>query len=208
MDQRIIDLWADIGSKDHWNHLICRRRGVFTPLEDRLPQPGFIGRHYFDIPIRVVVMGQNPGTPKAQWELEDDDIMLKLIANHSRERSLESLLKLFSVMPEYMLGERVGRRAWAPMSVVKKLELSLDNIVLLNLIPLCHSNSGIIPAFRDAFEISTKRQLEDLKPDKIVVFGKGAYDCLMNWGGREWDVRYIEQRNHENVSAVRRWLDA
>ena len=207
MDKRIIDLWADIGSEEYWDRLMNRQQEFFIPLKDRLPQPGYIGSRYFDMPSRVVVMGQNPGTPKAQWELDDDDLMLKQIRNHSNERTLESLRTMFSLMPEYMLGERVGRRAWAPMAIVKKLELSLDNVVLLNLIPLCHRNAGIVPAFKDAFEISTKRQLEVLKPDKIVVFGKGAYDCFMNWGGREWNVRHIAQRNHENVPAVRRWLN-
>ena len=209
MDRRIIELWADIGTEDNWRALFRMWPGVFYQYKERCPQPGFIGNGYFDSPNRVVVLAQNPGVPKEQWELDDDEVMLERIRVHSRERSSASLSALFALMPDFMLGHRQGRRPWRLVSVMQKhLGLRLDEIAYLNLSPLSPHASGIHPAFRDVFEISTKRQLEALNPDKIVVLGKGVHENFMVWGGRQWNVRYLPQRNFKTASAVRRWLNS
>ena len=55
-------------------------------------------------------------------------------------------------------------------------------------------------------DTSTRLQLQHLRPDKIVVFGKGAYDKFQEIGTKPWDVRYIRQRNYKDTPSVREWL--
>ena len=100
--------------------------------------------------------------------------------------------------------------AWRPISAVRRhLGLDLDNIAYLNLIPLATYKDSIVPAFEDAYQKSTMLQLRFLNPDKIVVFGKGAYQKFEQLGGTDqYDTRYIEQRNFKkDVPSVKRWLN-
>jgi len=207
MDRRIIDLWADIGTKEYWSTLMRTRRGVFYQFEERCPQPGFIGKGYFNSSNRTVVLAQNPGVPSEQWELDDDEVMLDRIRTHGENRLSTSLDALFALMPEFMLGHRQGRKPWRLISVMQKhLGLELDDIAYLNLSPLSPYEPGINPAFRDVFELSTKRQLEALNPDKVVVLGKGVYEKFRQWSGDRWDTRHIQQRNFKDTPSVREWL--
>ncbi len=48
--------------------------------------------------------------------------------------------------------------------------------------------------------------MEHLRPDKIVVFGKCAYEKFQEIGTDPWDVRYIQQRNYKDAPSVREWL--
>ena len=201
MEQEIIDLWANIGPEGYWSDLLVKNPGVFVPFSERWPQPGFIGGHYFDSDSRVVVMGQNPRASNTSTTKEADMEMFRLIRNHSQERSAESIAELFSMMRNFMLGMGYGR-AWTPITAVRRhLSLDLDSIAYLNLIPLATSGDRIVPAFEDAYQKSTMLQLKSLNPDKVVVFGKGAYDRLDHLGGtNQYDTRYAEER----VSGQRR----
>ena len=209
MKQGIIDLWADIGSEVYRNDLIVKNPGVFVPFGERWPQPGFIGSHYFDSDSRVVVMGQNPRASNTPTTKRADTEMFRLIRNHSQERSARSIATLFSMMRSFMLG--IGyERGWTPITAVRRhLSLDLDNIACLNLIPLATSGDRIVPAFEDAYEKSTILQLQSLNPDKIVVFGKGAYEKFERLGGTEqYDARYVGQRSYrKDAPPVRRWLN-
>ena len=209
LDTRIIDLWADIGSKQYWSDFMGRNDSVFVPFERRWPQPGFIGKYYFDSSRRVVVMGQNPGEPKKRWQLDDDELLFKQIRKHSEIRTSDSLDALFSIGREFMKGSRPGRRRWRPIGAVEDhLDLKLENIAYLNLIPLTLTHTRIVPAYREAFNLSTRKQLDALNPHKIVVFGKGAYEKFMELDGGHWDVRYIEQRKFKkDAPSVRKWLN-
>ena len=206
MNKTIVDLWADIGSEDYWNDLIDQKPGVFCPFEQRWPQPGFIGRKYLDSTCRVVVMGQNPrgsNTPKAA---NADKEMFRLIRHHSDIRSRDTLEELFAMMRNFMLGIDYTP-AWKPITAVRRhLCLELDNIAYLNLIPLATYQDQITPTFREAFCISTRLQLEHLAPNKIVVFGKGAYETFQSIGVNPWDVRHIQQRNYKDAPSAKKWL--
>ena len=213
MDPAIVELWADIGSREYWDELIGRGRNVFVPFQERWPQPGFIGEGFFDSPTRILVMGQNPNAPKNEGFLDDDEVLFDMIRKHSQESSSESLESLFALMPEFMLGGRyVGgkrRRGWKSIAMVeKRLGLRLNNIAYLNLNPLTLTHKKIVPEYKEAFELSTKKQLKVLNPDKIVIYGKGAHDRFVEWEGNRWDVRYVEQRNYKNVPDVKRWLNS
>ena len=208
MKREIIDLWADIGSEVYWSDLLGKSHNVFIPFSERWPQPGFIGSDYFDSESRVVVMGQNPRASNTATTVEADMEMFRLIRNHSQRRSAESIAELFSMMRGFMLGISNGQ-AWIPITAVRRhLSLELDGIAYLNLIPLATFGDRIDPAFEDAYEKSTKLQLQSLNPDKIVVFGKGAYDKLEQLGGTgQYDARYVGQRSYrKDAPPVRRWL--
>ena len=206
MDPAIVELWADIGSEEYWDELIGRGRNVFVPFQERWPQPGFIGEGFFDSPTRILVMGQNPNAPKNKGFLDDDEVLFDMIRKHSQEASSESLESLFALMPEFMLGGRyVGdkrRRGWKSIATVEKhLGLRLNNIAYLNLNPLTLIRTEILTEYyKEAFELSTKKQLKVLNPDKIVIYGKGAYDNFVKWEGNRWRkrVRYLFQERYAN----------
>lgn len=206
MNKTIVNLWADIGSEGYWNDLLDQNPGVFCPFEQRWPQPGFIGRKYLRSARRVVVLGQNPRASNTSSTVDADKEMFRLIRRHSDIRSGDTLEELFAMMRSFMLGIDCGR-AWKPITAVQRhLDLELDNIAYLNLIPLATYQDEIVPAFEQAFERSTRRQLKSLRPNKIVVFGKGAYDKFQEIGADPWDVRHIQQRNFGDAPAVKRWL--
>ena len=180
---------------------------MFVPFENRWPQPGFIGRGYFDVSKKVVVMGQNPRASNTARASSADTELFRLIRVLSKSQTNKSLTELFSMTRDFMRG--IGYTpAWKPIIAAERhLGLNLDNIAYLNLIPLATYKDKIVPEFRRAFDLSTKRQLEALTPAKIVVFGKGAHDKFIEVSGGKWDSRYIEQRNLKDAPSVREWLN-
>ncbi len=206
MDQVLVDLWADIGAETYWKDLLDRTLGVFVPFRERWPQPGFVGSRYFDSSLRVVVMGQNPRASNTPRASDGDKELFRLIKQHTESRTIKSLNTLFTMMQKFMLGIEY-KPAWKPITAVRNhLYLRLDDIAYLNLIPLATYDDRIVPAFKEAFDLATKKQLKLLDPVRIVVYGKGAYENFIGVGGDEWDVRYIEQRNYQDAPDVRTWL--
>ena len=223
MDKRIIDLWADIGSKKYWRGFLIRndRRFVttrlssppvftehrFVPFKKRWPQPGFVGEEYFASPTKTVVMGQNPRATNNPIDQVSDMEMFRLIRSHSENRSSESLAELFSMMKKFMRGIEYGS-AWEPVTIAEKdFCLNLNEIAYLNLIPLATYGNKIPPKSQEVFEMSTKRQLEILNPDKILVYGKGAYDKFDEWEHGTWNVLGIYQEGYlgrESISEDKR----
>jgi hypothetical protein len=208
VNQTIIDLWAEIGSEAYWADLVTEFPHDIVPFKDRWPQPGFVGGHYLDSPRRIVVMGQNPRASNTVLASDSDREMFRLIRRHSEVCTQESLTQLFRMTRDFMLGVAPYKPAWKPITAVRNhLGLSLDNIAYLNLIPLATQSDLIAPVYSRAYARSTRKQLELLKPDKIVVYGKGAYTRFGELWGRSSDVRYIEQRNYSLAPGVRKWLN-
>ena len=208
MNKRIVNLWADIGSDSYWKDVMKEGVHVFVPFKSRWPQPGFIGSGYFNSPKRVVVMGQNPraGKSKSQVIAEKDEELFDLIRQLAHHRSTSSLNQLFAMMMEYF--SFPNNNVWRPLKLAKNhLGLDWNSIAYLNLIPLTTYNDRIVPAFRKAFELSTKKQLDVLAPAKIVVVGKGAHDKFNQVSDGRWDSRYIEPRNpRKDAPSVKQWL--
>lgn len=204
MNEEIVNLWADIGSEVYWRDLVVKFEG-FVRFDERWPQPGFIGDQYLSSPRRVLVMGQNPRASNSQRATTSDRELFRLIKQHAETRTRESLGELFRMNRDFMLGI-THRPAWKPITAARNhLGLSLDSIAYLNLIPLATRGDMITPAFSDAFLRSTAMQFEVLKPDKVVLYGKGAYDRFRRLSGFS-NVKYIEQRNYSLAPAVREWL--
>lgn len=207
MRQDLVALWADIGSATYWEDIVARTRGVFVPFEQRWPQPGFVGSQYFTSSPRVVVMGQNPRARNTESAASSDEEMFRLTRRHSESRTSESLQALFSMMGMFLRGIEPYKPKWKPITAAReRLDLRLDDIAYLNLIPLATHNDKIDPTFEEAFALATERQLGLLDPDKIVIYGKGAYEMFQELTGHRWCVRYIEQRNYKDAPKVRAWL--
>ena len=208
MNKRIVNLWADIGSDSYWKNVMKEGAHVFVPFKSRWPQPGFIGSGYFNSPKRVVVMGQNPRAGKHENPViaEKDEELFGHIRQLASHRSMASLNKLFAMMMEFF--SFPDDRVWRPLKLAKnRLGLDWNSIAYLNLIPLATYKDRIVPEFRKAFELSSKRQLVILAPAKIVIFGKGAHEDFQRLSGGKWQSRYIEQRNFKDAPSVRRWLN-
>ena len=179
------------------------------PFNSRWPQPGFVGKKYFNNANRVVVLGQNPRASNTSKASDSDLEMFRLIGLHSRTRTMKSLNTLWVMMREFMLGVAPYSPAWPPITRVRDhLGLRLDEISYLNLIPLATYGDRIIPNFKEVYDQSTKKQLEILNPTKIVVFGKGAYQKFQEISENRWLVRYIEQRNNKDAPDVKLWLSS
>ena len=223
MDPAIVELWADIGSEKYWDALQHKTYNknqlvpfdeIYVPFGERRPQPGFIGNRYFDSPIRVAVVGQNPGRPNIQWQLDDDKVMLDKIRDHAMERSSESLDALFSVMREFMLGHRPGRTPWGPIRDIQQhIGLKLDDIAYFNMIPLELQKRGFtLKTLREPYKISTKLQIQLLAPHKILFYGKQPHDRFKEWEDGDWDVRYLERIqgrikiDYKRFDEVKEWL--
>jgi hypothetical protein len=133
--------------------------------------------------------------------------MFRLIRQHAEIRTDESLRQLFQMTQDFMSGNAPYTPAWRPITAARKhLGLSLDSIAYLNLIPLATDGDRILPAFAEAYALSTEKQIDLLKPAKIVMFGKGAYKRFCDLSGRSSDTRYIEQRNYSHAPGVKAWL--
>ncbi len=205
MNQEFIDLWADIGSEDYWRDLIATSQGL-VPFRERWPQPGFVGNQYLDSRPRVAVMGQNPRATNTSLASASDVEMFRLIRRHAELRTEQSLNELFRMMRDFMLGTGIHRPAWRPITAARNhLGLSLDTTAYLNLIPLATDGNLILPVFSAAYRRSTAKQLDLLKPEKIVVYGKGAYQQFRELSDLT-NVRYIEQRNFSLAPSVKEWL--
>lgn len=208
MNQEIINLWADIGSEDYWRGVLPDASQIFVSFQERWPQPGFVGHKYLESQNRIMVMGQNPRARNTIQASDSDKEMFRLIRNHGASRNSESLEALFSMMQKFMRGISPYYPSWRPITAAEKhLGLSLEDIAYLNLIPLATYSDRIVPEFRQAFDLSTRLQLEALKPDKIVVYGKGAFEKFQDLGTEVWDTRYIEQRNYNAAPSVRTWIN-
>ena len=221
MDRGIVELWADIGSEKYWDDLLVYKGShivpfeeIYHPLDIRWPQPGFIGKRYFDSPNRIVVIGQNPGVPNNQRGLDDDQVMFDKIRRHGKERSLVSLEDLFSMMRKFMLGTRHGRREWPPIRNVREyINLEIDDIAYLNLVPLCtKKNKFSFKTLQEPYKKSTKLQIQLLKPDKILFYGKVPHDKFRQWEDGRWDVCYLERiygdlkYDPQKFAEIKEWL--
>ena len=222
MNRDVIERWGELGSKDYWHDLPVFRsnspvpfESVYVPFSERWPQPGFIGERYFDSPVKVLVIGQNPRASNNPSSMRGDMEMFDLIRQHSRTRSAGSLQALFSMMRRFMSGNGYG----APWGVVEDMEshihLVLDNLAYLNVIPLAtHDDKISLATCKSAYERSTRRQLSLLDPHKILFHGKAPYDAFRRWDtdSAQWDSDYLE-RIYGNVKCdpvkfnrVRQWL--
>ncbi len=209
-DKAFRDLWADIGSKEYWASILEKWAKNQVPLrdlipfKDRWPQPGYIGRNYFSLSKRIVIMGQNPSANDPGENYAPDQELFELIRNHSRERSVTSLKALFDMQGKVMRGEGY-RWAWRPIRihVFGDLELDLEDIAYLNYCPLStRGNKTNWSIFNRAYKHSTELQLERLSPDKIVVLGKGAHEEFIRNRSNEWPTCYIPRRGNRDVEVA------
>ena len=222
MNKDVVDLWGKIGSKQYWCDLpVHKSRSrisfecVYVPFRERWPQPGFIGKRYFNSKVRVLVIGQNPRASNNPGSIHGDEEMFDLIRRHSRNRSTDSLQDLFSMMRRFMIGDGYG----VPWGVVEDVEthihLELDGIAYLNVIPLAtHGDTINLATCRHAYERSTKHQIDLLEPHKILFHGKSPYDKFHQWDktSNRWDTTYLA-RIYGNViydparfAEVKEWL--
>ena len=140
--------------------------------------------------------------------------MFDLIRRHSHERSADSLQSLFSMMRRFMRGDGYGP-PWGVVNDMAKLNLELDSIAYLNLIPLATCGDKItLATYKNAYERSTKLQLNLLDPHKVLFHGKTPYIKFRKWknSSTQWDTNYLKRRygkvkdGPEKLAEVKEWL--
>lgn len=221
MQEEVIDLWGDIGSEDYWRDLPVHKNrtsvpfeSVYVPFRERWPQPGFIGKGYYDSAVRVLVVGQNPRASNNPASNRGDKKMFGLIRGHSHNRSADSLQSLFSMMRRFMAGDGCGR-PWGVVADIAKLNLELDSIAYLNLIPLATwCDELTLVTHKCAYARSTKLQLKLLNPHKVLFHGKTPYKKFHKWENNSdrWNTNFLERIrgkvkcDPQQFAEVKEWL--
>ena len=222
MHENVIDLWGDIGSEGYWDDLPVYRgnlpvpkESVYVPFDERWPQPGFIGRGYLDANVRVLVVGQNPRATNRPESVRGDEEMFDLIRSHARNRSADSLSDLFSMMGRFMQGHGYGSPWGVVQDIEGHLDLELDCIAYLNVIPLAtHGDTIRLATCKQAYQKSTKLQLTLLEPHKILFHGKTPYEYFHKWEGvnPQRDTAFLPRRygnviyDPDRFAQVKEWL--
>ena len=217
MNEDVVELWAKIGSEDYWRDLpVHKNRSpvsfecVYVPFVKRWPQPGFIGKRYFDSTVRVLVIGQNPRASNNYESKRGDEEMFELIRHLSHSRSADSLQQLFSMMRRFMTGNSYGTPWGVAEDMEKYIYLTLDDIAYLNLIPLAtHDNKVSLATCKHAYERSTRLQIRMLHPHKILFHGNASYDRFHQWETEDvrWDTNYLKRRYRNVINDPKRFTE-
>lgn len=135
---------------------------------ENIPQPGYVGRNY--AANRVLLVGQNPGTPKS---LADEDRPYTAALRELRDRpSPERYASLKSVLDEFIPRWPV-RGSYFPL---EECGLTLDDIAYCNVVR-CRTSGDKQPGRSTVSQCRSAhfgRWLQWLGPRVVVFIGKWA----------------------------------
>jgi hypothetical protein len=137
---------------------------------ENVPQPGFIGTHYFE--KRILLVGQNPAVPRESMATADRRYTAALRAVRDN-RSPESWSALQAVLMEFVPSWRVQQK-YFPLA---EAGLALEDIAYCNLVR-CRTYANAKPSFSmlSACSIHFIHWLDMLKPRLVVFIGKWSHD--------------------------------
>ncbi|MDE2860027.1 MAG: hypothetical protein OYI31_06165 [Chloroflexota bacterium] len=175
-DEQIVQLWSRILNPESWRYARKRFGSLLTEFNPRYPQAGFIGKRYFQVNCRILLMGINPGHGRG-YEARDKllfESSLRL-ARHPSAENLEALMSVYrEQMPAWGIFSRHG--------VLSRLEVSLDSIAYMNVL---HVNTKVDafdrrldPVYRYVIDKFTRRQIHLLQPHAILHLGKHGWRML------------------------------
>ena len=175
-DDEIVRLWSRVSNPLSWRHARSKFGDLLARFNPRYPQPGYIGKGYFESTSKVLLMGINPGQGRG-YETRDS-ILFKCSLRLARNPDAENLESLMSVYREQM-------PAWTIFSrheILKRLGVSFDGIAYMNVLHV-NTNVGaddkrLGPVYRYAIAKYTRKQIELLQPHAIVHLGKQGWIML------------------------------
>ncbi len=177
--EKIVSLWRDIASPDYWEDILNHRN--FVSLEERYIQTGMRGSNYEA--GGVIAIGQNPRRSNNDNTIAGDSELFGVTKEFSKLGTTAAFWNMCNFRKRFMEGSATGR-AWAPYKrLIEPIGLNLSSIAYLNLIPLATYRDTLTPKrlCENAFARSILRQVEELRPSKIIFFGQKPYELFHEW---------------------------
>lgn len=143
---------------------------IFRDTEENVPQPGYVGPNYWN--RRVLLIGQNPGTPKtlAEQDKQYTHALRQLVQVPSQE-NFEKL----SIILKHFIPKWPVHGNYFPL---QEAGLSLDDIAYFNVVR-CRTLSDARPSghsVKNCLSSHFTRWLDLLSPKVVVFIGKWARD--------------------------------
>lgn len=162
---------------------ICFDNGVAERALIDLPQPRWIGRDYFKVRHKIIVVTINPAAGNSSEKEELNRPFLQIL--HDYKNGKKSLQELFDFQGNYIpkWGEKPSGKF---LKFYTEMGLELNNIALAN-VAWCADAKNKPPAkmLKTCFNKHTKELIEIITPDiailsgsKIRKFGKKIKDAL------------------------------
>ena len=144
------------------------RRLLRDSLEN-VPQPGFIGDNYWS--CRVLLIGQNPGTPKSRLAAAKPyTAALRALRDDPTEERYQHLHQVLKGgIPQWPVGN------YFPLA---ECSLTLEDIAYCNVVR-CRTTMDALPSERTALTCSQShlaRWVSLLSPRVVVFIGKWAFE--------------------------------
>jgi uracil-DNA glycosylase len=156
---------------------------LLRDAEENVPQPGYVGTRYWT--RRVLLVGQNPGTPKT---LEVQDRPYTLALRRLRDTPTEAIYKeLNSVLQQFIPQWPVGN--YFPL---EESSLTLEDIAYFNLVR-CRTRGDAKPGINtvtNCLRAHFGRWLDQLSPRVVVFIGKWTADRAAPRRARSRAPRY------------------
>lgn len=194
--ESLADLWAQILSftehpQDVFGPYTDRLLDRQASDEDRLPHPGYVGRHYTR--GGILFLGMNPGNGPTNGPDPTEEPHYACLRS-LRDAAPQARRKAFDALMAY-------DESWYPqiriMKVVVKPVLDgtghgFDSIAYMNVLKWrTKKSSGLGPLYKLSMKAHTLAQIAELEPGLIVLLGVGVSDVLH--GIPEFNQLYSER---------------
>ena len=143
---------------------------LLRDTEENIPQPGYVGPDYWK--RRVLLVGQNPGTPKTL--AEQDKPYTRALRQLAQVPTQENFQELSIVLKQFIPKWPVHGN-YFPLQAAG---LSLDDIAYFNVVR-CRTSADARPgsgSVRNCLNSHFTRWLDLLSPRVVVFIGKWAHD--------------------------------
>lgn len=145
-------------------------RKLLRDVNENVPQPGYIGQNYWR--RRVVLVGQNPGTPKS---LSEADKPYTQALRALRDSPTSGKYQELSVVLDRFIPQWPVHGSYFPL---REAGLTLADIAYFNVVR-CRTAKDAAPGVRLVHACMTNhfgRWLDALAPKVVVFIGKWAVD--------------------------------
>ena len=167
---------------------------------DRLPQPGFVGRHYAK--GGLLILGLNPAA--GVDGISPDDLrqykLLKVLMEATDANVVAAFEELIThlgrFMPRWKIIENNGIN-----SILKAHQLSFDEVAYLNVCKWRTKSSNLSVGVKAENWCETKAQLALLEPGRILVLGKGLWSWYSRYGQARHTDAYIPRMRGDQALA-------
>ena len=159
----------------------CRTR--FEALDGEFqPQPGFIGKRYFEAKCRVVIVAQNPGHASISSHTPDEQHMYALWQSVANTQGAADFDTTMDFIGGFMKTWPIIQRA----RLQENYSVALEDIAYLNVLK-CKTKENQRPSneiYQTCLEQTTRKQLQALAPHYLLCFGKDTYTQIAPLAGQ------------------------